>query len=160
MLNKSEDFKERFVLRGCRVVLSEFHHLFQTVVYLEVSKEIHQVIFGTHFGKPWEMPKQACGLSFPYVTTSWNVSRFGTLWSLKWKLIPIWLLSFKLPSLLCFLFKIRGMPYIMNGTLIFLLGAPNNNLGPITLASPPWTYSTFQPPDILVKDLNFPASSL
>ena len=45
MLNKSEDVKERFVLRGCRAVLSEFHHLSQTVVYLEVSKEIHQVTF-------------------------------------------------------------------------------------------------------------------
>lgn len=142
-------------------MLSKCHYISQIVVYLEISKEIHQVIFGTRFDwKPQEMPKQAFGLSSSYITTSWNVSGFGTFWSLKWKVIPLGLLSFNLPSLLCFFFGISGMCYIMNGTLIFLLGSPNNNLGPITLASPPWTSCTSQPPHILGKNLNLLTSPL
>lgn len=89
-----------------------------------------------------------------FLHNHWNVSGFGTFWSLKWKLIPLELLSCKLPSLLCFFFRISGMRYIMNGTLIFLLGTPNNNLGPVTLASPPWTSCASQPPNMLVKNLN------
>ncbi|KAG5215009.1 hypothetical protein JEQ12_000585 [Ovis aries] len=55
---------------------------------------------------------------------------------------------------------ISATRYIMNGTLIFLLGTPNNNLGPITLASPPWTSCSSQPPNMLVKNLNLLNSPL
>lgn len=43
---------------------------------------------------------------------------------------------------------------------LFLLGSLNNNLGPITLASPPWTSCTSQPPHMLVKNLNLLTSPL
>lgn len=85
--------------------------------------------------------------------------RFWHILISKGKWYHLSFLSCKLPSLLCFFFRISATRYIMNGTLIFLLGTPNNNLGPITWL-PPWTLCSSQPPNMLVKNLNLLNSPL
>lgn len=76
------------------------------------------------------------------------------------KINTTWASVLQTSFLTVLLFQNQCNAYIMNGTLIFLLGTPNNNLGPITLASPPWTSCSSQPPNMLVKNLNLLNSPL